>query len=80
MHTNHRVSLAACPPPARAVCARSKMHLQFLMGVARIIDDDDSDDEVDSLDSYDNDGEEDNSEEDDDDEPLPHDGSDLTLW
>ena len=56
------------------------MHLQFLMGTARIIDDDDSDDEVDSLDSYDNDGEEDNSEEDDDDEPLPHDGSDFTLW
>ena len=40
----------------------------------------DSDDEVGSLDSYDDDGEEDDGEEDDDDEPLPHDGSDFTLW
>ena len=44
MHTNHRVSLAACPPPTRAVCARSKMHLHFLNG---IIGSDDSEEDED---------------------------------
>ena len=44
VHTNHRASLAACPPPTRAVCARSKMHLHFLNG---IIGSDDSEEDED---------------------------------
>ena len=63
MHTNHRVSLAACPPPARAVCARSKMHLQFLHGIIGLSDSEEDEDDL--LDSADDDGEEDDDDDDD---------------
>ena len=55
--------MAACPPRTRAVCARSKMHLQFLHGIIGLSDSEEDEDDL--LDSADDDGEEDDDDDDD---------------